>query len=568
MKKISFFALVVAGLLFAACSSEDVNGGGLPDQGEGAKYIAVGINLPTVPVTRAEDNSDNGGNVSLEDGLTSEYDVKDVTLLIFGADGKFKEAYDLTTQWEDSNDPHVTKTSGRVIQKVGGTVAEGDQLLVVINKNSLMTVENNALKINGEGFTGTFSDFQKTIVETGKLYAPDMTGKGFYMANAPLVDKQGSTTAALDGAKVRTLVPISSVYKTFDEAKSAVSVDQIYVERGMAKVTLSHNSGNLTGDGVSDLKYSIVGWTLDNTNTKSFLVRSTEKHDDFVKLHSELNSLYRYAGNTAITAGAPTDYKYRSYFAVDPNYDKDASSELKRAAAGDYKSEFGNEHPQYCYENTFDVDHQNENQTTLARVKVQVKDGENAVDLYTVNGVKSKVYKEDGLKNLIQITAYDLMTTKPSEGSTSVAVDLTRDANGVVSFTLNGGDDSDLQAAVKAALGEIVCYKDGISYYTIRIKHFGSGDGTDACLTPWNTSEANKPVIGNIYPTENRDNNYLGRYGVLRNNWYDLSVTGIKYLGDAEPKEPTTNTDDEIDAYIAFQIHILSWAKRTQGWEF
>lgn len=565
-----YFALAAAGMLLAACSSDSVEAGGQnSNEGEGAKYIAVGINLPTVPVTRAGDKSDNGGNVSLEDGLTSEYEVNDVTLLIFGADGKFKEVYDLSTQWsENDNDPHVTKTSGKVIQKVGGTVAVNDQLLVVINKNGLMTVENNALKINGEGFTGTFGDFQKTIVETNKLYAPNMTGNGFYMANAPLVDKQGSTTVSLEGANVRTLVPISSVYKTFDEAKSATSVDQIYVERGMAKVTLSQGSGNLSGDGVSELKYSVVGWTLDNTNTKSFLVRSTEKHGDFVKLNSELNGLYRYAGNTAITAGAPTDYKYRSYFAVDPNYDKDASAELTRAAAGDYKSGLGNDNPQYCYENTFNVDHQNENQTTLARVKVQVTDGETVADLYTVNGVKSKVYKEDGLKTLIQTTAYNLITPKPSEASTNIIVGLTRGDNGIVDFTLSGMEGLPEASKVKEALGEIVCYKDGISYYTIRIKHFGSGDGTDACLTPWNTTEANKPAIGNIYPTANRDNNYLGRYGVLRNNWYDLSVTAIKYLGDAEPKDPTTNTDDEIDAYIAFQIHVLSWAKRTQSWEF
>ena len=48
----------------------------------------------------------------------------------------------------------------------------------------------------------------------------------------------------------------------------------------------------------------------------------------------------------------------------------------------------------------------------------------------------------------------------------------------------------------------------------------------------------------------------------------DIDITAIKYLGDATPQDPSTTTDDELDAYIAFQINVLSWAKRTQSWSF
>ena len=84
-------------------------------------------------------------------------------------------------------------------------------------------------------------------------------------------------------------------------------------------------------------------------------------------------------------------------------------------------------------------------------------------------------------------------------------------------------------------------------------------------------------MVGNIYPGVNGTPtekeqcaaNWLGRYGVLRNNWYDIKVNSIKYLGDPTPKDfsgdPTT--DDELDGYISAQIHILSWAKRTQAWD-
>jgi len=575
MKKFRFLAFAAAGMLLAACSTNDEAVSGNPLEGEGEKYIAVGINLPTVPVTRA---TTENGNVTLEDGLASEYDVKDVTLIIFGNDNKFKEAYDLTTQWEmDDNDSHVTKTSGKVIQKVGGTVKEGDKLLIVLNKNGFLSfnADTNGFEVNGKPFTKekTFSDFQQTLAETEALYAGNMTGAGFYMTNAPLVNKAGSTAQDdCSGASVQVLVSITSIFKSFDEAKSATTVDQIYVERGMAKVTLEYKNGNLTGEGVQNMTYSITGWTLDNTNKKSYLVRSTDGHSDFAKLKSEVNGIWRYAGNTAITTGSPTEYKYRSYFAMDPNYDRDAKNDLTKATKDDYKTEFGENNPQYCYENTFSVPFQNEDQTTLARVKIQVKqqDAKEAEDLYTLNGVKSTVYTLTTLTTHIQEIAYDLMTDKPNS-STDINVTFgEREASkGIVKIkelTCTGKTAPSVDD-VAAKIGEIVCYKDGNSYYTIRIKHFGSG--TDAeCLTPWNTTENTKPVVGNIYPEANRDNNYLGRYGVLRNNWYDLQVESIKYLGDAEPKAPTDTTDDEIDAYITFQINVLSWAKRVQGWSF
>ena len=76
------------------------------------------------------------------------------------------------------------------------------------------------------------------------------------------------------------------------------------------------------------------------------------------------------------------------------------------------------------------------------------------------------------------------------------------------------------------------------------------------------------PSSTTIYPdNSNLNGDYLGRYGVLRNNWYALSVTSVRSLGDATPHEndwPDT-PDDELDNYLAFRINVLSWAKRTQG---
>ena len=96
----------------------------------------------------------------------------------------------------------------------------------------------------------------------------------------------------------------------------------------------------------------------------------------------------------------------------------------------------------------------------------------------------------------------------------------------------------------------IKTYKNGESYYIARIKHFGDD------LTPWKAGDA-------TYDGKNL--NWLGRYGVLRNNWYDLTINSISGPGypdipEVKPKSP----DDEDTKYINVSVKILDWAKRSQ----
>lgn len=92
-------------------------------------------------------------------------------------------------------------------------------------------------------------------------------------------------------------------------------------------------------------------------------------------------------------------------------------------------------------------------------------------------------------------------------------------------------------------------YLRGVTYYIARVKHFGS-------LTPWNSGES--------YGTDN--GKYLGRYGMLRNNWYELNVGNVYGPGypgvpPVDPNQP----DDENEKYLSVSVKILSWAKRSQN---
>ena len=659
MKKFSLFALAALGLMLGACSDKDEVENNVsettPTADEG--YIAIGINLPTSPaptITRA--TNDNGySNFDLNDGLNSEYIVNDATMLIFNKntnedDATFKAFYSISpAPWGSNEDPHVTESSRKIVQKVGSGIAVGDLVLIVLNKNNLLTVDGTTLKAAGtnlEPGTTTFATYKELLAtSTAVDNANAMTQSGFYMTNSPLFTKKGSTASDNPaGTQFRTLVPVPKVFETkeaADAAEGADNVATIFVERGMAKVTFDQAITTERMEGATSgdyyLKASISAWTLDQTNKKSFLVRSTTDVATFAPLKNAGSGIYRFTGNTEINENNwPGLYKYRGYFAIDPNYYSTSSTSNYKVNAGelskigdasDFVNTFGNENPQYCFENTFNVENQIRMHTTLAQVKVttvlekratqaDVDAGkadavddlmtQPAADLYTVNGVNSSVYTADGLNTFVKAAAltvakakgkmktdadlssvssddlFDAITFAPIDASISYELKVSSITHNSTNSTYFAGDsftaDADFLTALNAQLGTITKYTGGVSYYAIRIKHFGDD------LTPWNASEkvtttntaANgyyTPVLGKIYgigeTPDNSDNNYLGRYGVLRNNWYDLKVNKINVLGSPVPLDYSndTTTDDELDGYIDVQIHVLSWAKRTQAWD-
>ena len=116
--------------------------------------------------------------------------------------------------------------------------------------------------------------------------------------------------------------------------------------------------------------------------------------------------------------------------------------------------------------------------------------------------------------------------------------------------TENASVDNKYLESIDGRMGTIKYFKAGESYYKALIKHFGDD------LTPYAISGEQ-----NIY-TEAK---HLGRYGVLRNNWYELSVTSVSGPGDAEVPSIEDEWDDPKEAFVKIQVNILSWAKRQQN---
>lgn len=573
MKKSLLFSAVLAGLMLGSCSSsDDLAGGNTPANQDGNGYVAFTINLPTQPSTRAGSFNDE-----FKDGMANEYAVKDATLLLFQGTAEssaaFVGAYKLSTEpWTSpAGDQNITTTSKKIVKKIDKSGTDM-KALVVLNKNGVFTVDEatNSVKLNGStsDFAGTYQDFVKAASATS---GEDLTKTGFYMANAPLFSKKGDDSDPAAGT-VSTLTDLTGkIYDTEDEALAG-SAAQVYVERAVAKVTV--NKGTVTEATTStssSVKFEVLGWAIDNFNKTTYLVRNTEDFDSWKSFSSKglTPSKYRFVGGAPVA----TDL-YRTYFAKDVNYDTDYTPGILERATN-FVNTYGETSPQYCFENTFDVPHQNENLTTLVTIKAKLNSG---ADFYVVGGDQTKLYTKTELDNLVKAkflnTEATWVTNNAKDASTTIGGgDLTlaydTDAAGVIHLTgvtvdpakLKGTPDplpATYVADVEAAVGSIVYYKNGVSYYTVRIKHFGDD------LTPWKKNELGVKA-GEVYPTTNRAENWLGRYGVLRNNWYDITVQGVKGLGSATVPELTGTTDDELDSYIAVQINVLSWAKRTQN---
>lgn len=518
----------------------------------------------------------------LDHGDAKEYNVKDATLILFaGADeatAQIKAAYNLSGWKKDLTPSTQISTTLSKVQKINVISASSTDKIyafVVLNHNDALKVTStNTLQVNGTDFTGTFEDLSKKDINT------PLKEDNLMMSNAVIISKPGK--ADFSSVEATTLTDVTDkIYKTESEATSHPAAN-IYVERLAAKVTLekatgtSKNTVSVGSGAAKTFAYSLEGWRLANVNTSSYLTRQYDntwngyKSDatDFTTAsHVDYDdNSYRFAGISAIATGKG----YRTYWGKDANYDVAPSF-----TDGNAEPTLAGGASTYCYENTFNVAHQNVKETTCAIVKMKITpDGYTAGTFFTIDDNKGVVYSKADVKTEIgkrflaeMGSAYVKTHYYPTVTATITVKDVEfADAAGKVTITkmtlTDGTTDKEVTAADLTTFKPTIKvneFKDGYAYYTILIKHFGDE------LTPWNPS--NKTTVS--YPDPKSEQNWLGRYGVLRNNWYKLDVTGVAAIGASTPGELNVNNDDTPDdnlkRYISCKINALSWAVRKQN---
>lgn len=577
MKIKHLFGLAVIAAMTASCSSNEDLGTAGPSTGNneaGVGYATFSINLPTTSGTRAD------ANPEFKPGDANEYDVFNATLLVFKkptaataatSEGEytFVEHVDLGSMqpWKSSSETGVT-TQAKITAKLSKVDKSGEYFaLVLLNNGSGADAKVN---LPTDEPTTTYSAWNKAANATDKF---DKTDKGFYMANAPLFKNNSVTTlVAIDNNKI---------FPTEAQASSGEAAADIYVERGLAKVTLTEDTKaeKTVGDGSSyagDV-VTINNWALDVTNKKTFPIHNVDG------LSTDYENIWK---NDETATAAPSTQRFvdnskaiakRVYWGTDPNYkETNLSAETpdsKKAREENFnyikkeKLTAKPTDPLYCLENTFNVANMLQEQTTRVVFKGTYTPKSITAD---ANGTFYKIGKNVALWNSEDLKKHIVAAvTKVVDGAsaagTTIDVDLDATDNKLTvagnrlldkkNISVNGIELTQPQVdAVNEKLGlskgyGISTYEKGESYYIARIKHFGDA------LTPWNPGDA-----------YNGDNlKYLGRYGMLRNNWYELNVQSVSGPGYPDVPDVKPNTpDDEIDKYIKVSVKILSWAKRSQ----
>ena len=631
MKKISVLALSATALLLGACSDSKVEAPATTDawNGEGTGYMSLSINLPTTPSTRA-------ANDVYDDGLADEYKVQDAGLLLFTgateATATLMYAQPLVLPFneedKDADNDNIT-TAYQTVAEVKGNINVNLYGLVVLNYKNVLDISGGTAKVAGTSTTvTTLTSLQSTVANavvgndgSNKKFTNKETNAAanyFFMTNALLQAANATEKAAAPTAvEIKTLVNLdkSKIYPTEAQAK-ANPAGTIYVERAVAKATLSASATTIKSGDDTDLNISKVEWAIDNIEPTSFIVRNPGDNA-YIAYSSEAfgtTNVYRFVGDTKMGKTSvlhPEDADlYRHYWAIDPQYDVAATGLVGAAAYG----ATGLDKPQYCNENTFNVANQTYANTTRAVIKVTTDGG----TFYTVNSNEKRYSETDAksyiITDLVESTSfqnkikgcllaghsYTFSTATVDPAASTWTVDAATAQLTIASITL-GSDISgadfdmsaitalDFSAEIDAANENFKVYKysDGVVYYEARFEHFANtafekGTPTVATavangdLAPWNfwETDPNKPTAANAYPGTGTkaEQNYLGRYGMVRNNWYDVTITAFNRLGS--PVDPSGNVsnpitpDDNVKEYISVKIAVLSWAKRTQSWSF
>lgn len=574
MKIKHLFGLAVIAAMTASCSSNEDLGTAGPGTGTnetGVGYATFTINLPSVSGTRAAD----AGGAEMNEGTANEYAVKSATALIFqkyGSDEgscKFVESVTLPIDgWKDDPTDGITTTSKKLVAKLTNVDTKNDySVLILLNNNKTGGGAKVELPTAGQ----SYNDWNSKILTPS---VTDLAASGdFYMANAPLKGSADSPATLVSIDKNKIYASEAEANKTTNDCAATV-----YVERGVAKMTVADPGTKTVKNKATSTdtqsKVTFSKWALDITNKKTYAVHNI---DGLSKDFPAIWTTKRFTGTNN-----------RVYWGTDPNYNLAElnTNDAKRkeefnfiTAPSEINKDFTNTtntNPVYCLENTFNLANMYQGQTTRVIFKATYTPKDDAGTplaeqdgtFYTI-GNMTTILKEADLKKAVDAAATSVLsgctvdyTNLKTEGSHVITLTDIKDPTGktlVADTVYSGMTGTQIVKEINDKLGlidgaghaeamvGINTYAQGVTYYIARVKHFGS-------LTPWNSGES--------YGTDN--GKYLGRYGMLRNNWYELkvgNVYGPGYPGvpPVDPNQP----DDENEKYLSVSVKILSWAKRS-----
>ena len=355
---------------------------------------------------------------------------------------------------------------------------------------------------------------------------------------------------------------------------------------------------------------NILGWGLNVTNKTFYPVKNFGGNQFLGLLASSYQNWLPNTDNRPWNNS--TDM--RSHWAVDPNYAAgqatitDMPNDFNKFSFSDPSSAKAKE-ALYCFENTTVETMQQRNATTSAVIVAQFypqdfketdKDdswikwndaaysGDNSYAAFVeavvkeVNGDNQAIttyYKEDvngtitdsDGKTYSPLSEEDFICTYTTEGKEEITfgkentrigykdaeLQVALEDSEIKLYTITDGQASEVTAA-PAEINEAIVkaltdnpptvYYNGYCYYVVPIRHFAKDEVAD--------------YTGGEYQPH-----HLGRYGIVRNNYYQITINDITQPGEpiTDPTvDPSTDKDDETNYWINVSIKVLSWKVRTQ----
>lgn len=603
MKKKNMLFPVLAAMMFAGCSNDDVLSGNVPKTFTGDEaYINVRLS-DAGSQTRAT-TSDPG----YEYGTENEHEVTNAHFYFYDADGVFVSE---GSAWNDGTASPEAPTniefkSNNVVVLKGLTKKNYPKYMVtVLNLPSDFTP--------GE----TLEEMETTltraldVVDDSKLNSDRIVGiKGendfFTMSTTSWAEQGDVQTDYKVGAHKYFVTEVQEnnfSLEPIDHTKNSDNYVTVYVERLAAKVTLDvsstltpedingkkyykikatvagedNNAGTGNDVAAEDLYVELLGWKLNATAKRSNIVKNIDETWE--------NPTETSDGSFGFVWNKPGDF--RSFWGKSFNYGKGSyPTGYAEIHSSDYlnyfnlkdddkllklKDDYG-----YCAENTNTADILNSateegkflpSAVTSILLKARVCDEEgNSLDLVRFNGI---LFKEESFLKYI-------LNAMKAKGNLKLYVKETNSIGELYkqidesNVKLDNVGDGKVKVVLNEGLTLYVPDNDNTSSY----KSADENDIKDFANRAETESEGAIGYKGGLMyyniPIEHLNNTERvdgkipeGKYGVVRNHYYKVTINKLENIGKGifDPDEVIVPgpDDDKETYYVGADIKILSW---------
>ncbi len=516
MNKFLFASMIMVGM--SACSKDDVVSNG-ENVSEGNAYMALSISMPNANGSRAI----SGGN--LDHGTNEEQKVSNLVIYVWGKDGKLTAAESYTENQLVPTKPNPSNTDKSTVYTTPAFKVKAGESKVVAIVNGATTISGKVLydkNTMGKVGEGTFATNNlRTLVEWGNDAKTKVekisTSNNFLMTNAfniRNIDANGTPLTNVDPKDKNdyNFNLDGTVGVDIQGTKDNPTTVVVPVERVVAKLEES----------TKDYEKDVVKVNADGKNTTTTGDKVKFTHVALIngnKSFYPIKQVRANADNDYIVDGNFDNNKVEGNF-VDNNFYAtkffDANTANKEAANIDWRDLSKAETSKlfYTLENTMIKDQQMNAYTTGLYYKAQ----------YLRKGVTGNVYRFKG-----KLYNWDELSKDNDFPKTYV------DETKTITF-------SDGSTVEEFALVGATKYVNGVCYYPYWIRHINNN---------------NPSVMGEM------------EFGVVRNNWYKMTIGKVTGIGSNTPENPDPNTPDENpDTMLEVLVKVMPWTVRNNNIEF